>query len=806
MVEHNRNSTIRTAVVAALAAATGVPLTGFAADAENRLEEIIVTARKRDESVLRTPVTIDVVSAETMKDLKIDDLYDLQEVAAPGLKVSNGFGPVGTVVYMRGIGSGDTASYVDQSVGLNIDGVSYSHGVFYKSGTFDLAQLEVLKGPQGLFFGKSTTAGIIALHTANPTPEWDSEISASYEFEGDETDVRAYVSGPINDNFGIRLAGYYNRAEGWLYNPNPDPRVVHRLPDGEDYGGRLTLAWDAPDAGFSANLKVGATTADTRGNSGTLNQGFNCPIGVRQTPEVQPFDNCKLDKYTQGYGSSPPYDPNVDWYTILPGDPAWATGTAWPAMKDGKPYGETDTFNANLQLDWEFSEGLTLTSLTGYGHVETTDTVHSAFYFAPAAMDAGFDISGEFKVDEFSQELRLTSNWTDSWFNFMVGALYAPSETDNEEFASVPLFGFWSTEVVHEQNDTTSAFAQLLLTPWDKWEIAPGVRYTKVHRFFDDLSVYNNLQIPGNNGTNFAPDIPRDLKDVDEDNVSPELTVSYLPNEDLTIYASYKQGYKGPGFNNQTFLLASYNPAIVPNAVGGFSGEEVEGVEGGIKARLFDSTLDLSFTPYYYKYDKLQVSNLNYVTNVIEVQNGADARTQGFEVTAAWQLAEGLRLNALVAYNDAEFTSFPASPCYGGQTAAQGCVTDASGNQTQDLKGQTPYQAPEWAGTLGVTYERSVGDWLLGITGNASASSSYFTVAKLTPSSEENGWWTFDAAVRLETPNRKWAVALIGRNLSNELYAIGASDSGTITPGVVADSWGFTNRSRQVALQLTWRP
>ena len=104
----------------------------------------------------------------------------------------------------------------------------------------------------------------------------------------------------------------------------------------------------------------------------------------------------------------------------------------------------------------------------------------------------------------------------------------------------------------------------------------------------------------------------------------------------MTIYASYKQGYKGPGFNNQTFLLASYNPAIVPNAVGGFSGEEVEGVEGGIKAQLLDGRLDLSFTPYYYEYDKLQVSNLNYVTNVIEVQNGADARTQGFELTAAW--------------------------------------------------------------------------------------------------------------------------------------------------------------------------
>jgi hypothetical protein len=177
-------------------------------------------------------------------------------------------------------------------------------------------------------------------------------------------------------------------------------------------------------------------------------------------------------------------------------------------------------------------------------------------------------------------------------------------------------------------------------------------------------------------------------------------------------------------------------------------------------------------------------------------------------VSAAWspEAIEGLRVNAQVAYNDAEFTSFPASPCYGGQTAAQGCVSNPDGQQTQDLTGQTPYQAPEWAGTVGVDYERNIGDWLLGLAFNASASSSYFTVAKLTPSSEEDGWWTFDASVRLESPNEKWAIALIGRNLSDEFYVIGASDSGTITEGVVADSWGFTNRSRQIALQLTYRP
>jgi outer membrane receptor protein involved in Fe transport len=262
------------------------------------LQEIVVTARKREESVMRAPVLVDVVTQQQIEDMKITNIYDLAQSLEPDLHVSYGFGPVGTVVYMRGIGSGDTASYVDQSVGLNVDGVGMSQGTFYKGASFDLAQIEALKGPQGLFFGKSTTAGIISLTTADPTPDWQSEIRFGDEFYDNEHQVNTFVSGPLTDKLGIRLAGYYDQDSGWMYNPNP-AATEHRT-GGEDFGGRITLKWDDPDAGFRAKFKFGAFNEYTHANSGSLNQGFGCPTGKRENT-LAIYDDCTLDKYNQGY-------------------------------------------------------------------------------------------------------------------------------------------------------------------------------------------------------------------------------------------------------------------------------------------------------------------------------------------------------------------------------------------------------------------------------------------------------------------------------------------------------------------------
>ena len=225
------------------------------ASSVNTLEEIVITARKREESVMQSPVVVQVITEQQVQDLHLTSVESL-ETAVPELKITPAFGLSGASVTLRGIGNGDEATYEDQSVSLSLDDFTFSDGMMYKQGLFDLTQVEVLKGPQSLFYGKSSSGGVIALHSADPTSDWEAQAQTSYEFYADERDFNAFISGPINDELGIRLAGYYDTSEGYLYNPNPlNPE--HRVPAEDSNGLRGTIKFDDPDLGLRVKLKVG---------------------------------------------------------------------------------------------------------------------------------------------------------------------------------------------------------------------------------------------------------------------------------------------------------------------------------------------------------------------------------------------------------------------------------------------------------------------------------------------------------------------------------------------------------------------
>jgi outer membrane receptor protein involved in Fe transport len=240
-----------------------------------------------------------------------------------------------------------------------------------------------------------------------------------------------------------------------------------------------------------------------------------------------------------------------------------------------------------------------------------------------------------------------------------------------------------------------------------------------------------------------------------------------------------------------------------------FRGENVDGFEGGIKALLRDLLLALTAAAYTYDYENLQVAFVNNVTQTVDIRNGADARVRGIKLGATWTPAAmaGLIINCFVNYNDAEYTAFPAAPCYGGQTEVQGCIPLATGGTGQDLKGRTPSNAPEWVARFGFEYRRPVGSSLeLGLTLNTNYSSDYLYMPELHPGGVQDDYATYDASLRLGAAGGFWEVALIGRNLSDEPVVSAGQDGGTVIPGVPSDPIGFVLRSRQVLLQLTIRP
>jgi iron complex outermembrane receptor protein len=193
--------------------------------------DIIVTARKRNESILKVPVVETVVSAAQLQQKQITDLTDLS-ASVPGLNIGSAVLAVGPQISLRGVGTSSLDAGIDQSVSLNIDGLSLSQGLAYSVGIFDLAQTEVLKGPQALFFGKNSPGGAISLRSNDPGSK--TEIIGRFGYEGEANEKRAELiySTPVSDTFGIRIAGLGDWTGGFFHNKaTPDIALGARAPN-----------------------------------------------------------------------------------------------------------------------------------------------------------------------------------------------------------------------------------------------------------------------------------------------------------------------------------------------------------------------------------------------------------------------------------------------------------------------------------------------------------------------------------------------------------------------------------------------
>jgi iron complex outermembrane recepter protein len=462
--------------------------TAAAPAAESTLADIIVTARKREESIMKAPVIMEAVPIQTIQDLHVTSAESLTSVE-PSLKINFGFSLSGITINMRGLGNGPAANFLDQSVALNLDGFTSNSGQLFRIGLFDMQQIEILKGPQALFYGKSTSAGLIAIHSADPTDKWESKVTAGYEFEAHETDVDGYISGPITDELGIRFAGFRNTStQGWLTNPNPD-NPNSNLPQYTNEGARLTLKYDNVDAGLRINLK-GSITRDT-GNwwVGDLNES-RCPAGGNPVPILSTYDPCKLGTVTQGNPPPLPYIPGLDYSN--PFSTVFSSAGPLPMFRSTS-YNYTNSDLGILNIDYDLRSGLTLSSVTGVVAVEAADVGGSSTLGSPD----GYQLGGVSSSHEFSQELRLTSDWRDSWFNFMAGGLYNPSTRNDELGIDFRGAGYtlWTDSSSRMKAETHSAFGQILLTPFQKWELDAGLRYIHVNKHFESLIANNNYTL-----------------------------------------------------------------------------------------------------------------------------------------------------------------------------------------------------------------------------------------------------------------------------------------------------------------------
>lgn len=779
------------------------PVTAQQPGVQAGIEEVIVTARRREESLQETPVAISVLSSGLLDQYGITGVNSIAQIT-PGFQTSEASGSVGGTIVLRGIGSGDSQPFIDQAVSLNVDGVQISSAQLLRAAQMDLKQIELLRGPQVLFFGKNSPGGIISITSADPGEELEFLARLGYEYENEETYGELMASGPLSETVGGRIFARFSDMDGYMDVASPPigpfpPSTLPGYPDKEEMFLRGTLSF-VPSEALSIRLKGTYTDTEINGGPSHFSDVTDCAYDQPQETPTIP-DNCKND--AKIYTSQLP----KDFLALYP-------------LMGSNPNGQRDNEQMLFSgiVDYDLTEGVTLTSVTGYYDVDEY-IVSNGSYGLGLNPSLGFAV--DFSLEQWSQEFRLVSD-TDSRLNYALGGLYEHRKLYTETFIGVPIILFpLPVESTNQTHETYSAFGQLLWDITDRMELTVGGRYTRETKDLDDFTV-NNLLTGVIGDATEDPRYPRtELKFND---FSPEVTLSYRPKDDLMYFLSYKQGFKSGGFD-----AGFTNGAILTNPALGqeFDPEEVEGFEGGLKSTLLDSQLVFNLTAYWYEYDDLQVPTFDTNNTTFRTRNAAKARIQGLELESNYvpEKIPGLSFRLSAAYNDSEYKKYLAD-CYAGQSQALGCnqvLNPGTGLYTsQDLSGESLRKAPDFSAILGAYYEFPItGDLMMSLSGNLSYSDGYDAGTAYQPLAYQSSFTKFDASLRLFSASNGWEIALIGRNLSDELNIVngidrsqtGGAKGSTSTCSsltetgceLLADILGTPVQPRTVAVQFTYR-
>lgn len=762
-----------------------------AAPTENGgLTDIVVTARKRQESAQSVPVAVTAISARTIEQR---DLTSIEKIAnaTPELSVGHASNGSAAEVTLRGIGSSSTSIGIEQSVATVVDGVYYGQGRVLEEGFFDLAGVEVLKGPQVLFFGKNATAGVISIKTADPTKNWEFKTKADYEFKAQEAQLEGVASGPITDNLGIRVAlrgtkawaGYYENvsrpytipATGMTSQPTSSDQ-----PGNREFIGRVTLKYQ-PTSELTDTLK-GSYDYNKSNNSSYNYVAYNCPTG-----------KTALSGYTCG----------SNFVTHQNNMPAAEAKNFPYSGKDGDLYNNYRSAAVTNTLNYELDK-VTLTNVTNFNWNNNKWECACDFDSSANATYATENSSWH----AFSNEARALTHF-DSPINLMLGVLYQKTKRDFQQYVSVSVSDIPAAgsnqyiddyKTSYTKGQTISPFAQVIWKLTSQLEVDGGVRYTHETKDSSFEQPYvspalSSVWVQGR--TTLAHQV--------FNNWSPDLTVTYKPVRDIMVYGAYKTGYKSGGFSNGGIDSVHGNPS--QDLV--FNPETTHGFEIGVKSTLLNNQLRLNIDAYSYKYHDLQVDFFDSSIYAFQTLT-ADARTKGVEgdFEFAPRSLAGFNLHGSLNYNDAKYTNFPAAPCYAGETPTEGC--NVAGNTRQNLNGVVLGMAPHWTGGLGFTYEASVGsDLKASFNVDTRYSSSYLVQSFGVPASRNASYAVLDAGLRIGAENGNWQFAVIGKNLTNKQYFTGGVDgpgtgSGTGTAGGVgADQLGFGAIPRTVQFQIS---
>ncbi len=769
--------------------------------AEGRvIDEVVVQARRQDETLQDVPVSITSIGGEQLENFQMDQPAEIAE-RIPNFNVQTGGSGSGGTMNLRGVGSSAISAAFDSAVAFDIDGVTVSRMRMVQSAFLDLKQVDVLKGPQSLYFGKSASAGVVAFRSADPTDVFEAKLGAGYDFGLEGYFVDGFVSGPITDTLGARLALRYSESDNIWENEAPGRPEENGE---EDFAGRLTLLWQPTD-NLSVNFKYTATSREADDSIGNTDMLCTVP------GETQP-SNFALQSLPGGYDCD-----EDDGVSQVGGH-----NDLFKQNVSGKinltPFEELDTSLTRLQADWDINDSMTLTSVTSYFDL---DEEGAGCY--------GYDINGigcnltVNQTEAFAQEFRLAGDIGDN-ITYLIGAFYQDRElvfdtaqeaVGGANIAGVlglpsidPVTGFsddWR-KVHTTDSETTSIFASVTFQATDRLEITAGARYSEEERT-QDIFVEHVHYLFDVLGLGFVPNgfTSGDIE-FEDDNVSPEVSVLYVLNDNVNLYGAYKTGYKAGGVDNSALPSASLAAAA---ASGDFSDliyqtEEGEGFEVGMKGQFLDDSLRLDVTAFRYVYEDLQVQSFNAAAVQFSTTNAGELVSQGLEADFTWlPNIDGLSVYGAVSILDAAFSDsfIPEAPVG---------ITDPAVIAQYDLDGRATSGSADFAFNVGFDYFASLGsdmEWGFGV--NTSYTDEYETQNEDPIGFVQDAFWLLNARAYLAAADGGWRVSVIGRNLTDELYVVTSGgrpfadvSNNALLPGGVGFSDTILNYARGQQLFL----
>ena len=700
------------------------------------LDDVIVTARRTEESAQRTPLALTAFSGETLENRGAQQVTDLQG-SVPNLNIVQGRGSSNsTNIYIRGVGQPDALQTFDPAVGVYVDDVYFSRIRGTQFDLLDLERVEVLRGPQGTLYGKNTIGGALKLVSRRPDQEFRARASVAYG-DYDQIDVQGAVSGPISESLAFSLAALHSERGGYV----TDPVTGAEYNDKNSNALRAALAWN-PASNVRVDLNADYSHDDAGLNVGqaqnTLTNLFGVPLIT--LPAAAPEYNFRT-RTTPGLPNS----------TRL------------------------ETWGTSARVAWDVSDSLTLKSITSYRELNTDDYID----FDATQLQIA-DALVAVDQNQFSQEFQAT--YVSGPITAVGGLYYLKEEvsshqesynnalTSNLVFPALGLNGNYTfTRFIDDALETTSkaAYANLTYQATDALRLSAGIRYTEEEKDYARRTNVTSTAPALVSAYGFVPPVGS------YDDTSVMLSADYQVTDDVMAYARYSQGFKSGGFNGR---------ANTPAESTEYRPETADSYEIGVKSSAWDNRFRFNIAAFATKYEDFQARVTGLSTDPItglpigglSVINAGRLDLFGWEVETAVNPVRNLTFDAQIGYLDANYDVFRDSR-----------FTATAGSRAF----QTPAFSPKWTARYGAQYVFNLANGGDVTVGGAARFRSRMALAVDNtlansmielPSMFQDSYWLYDARVVWNDASGRYSIGAYGQNLSDEVYKTDAQEFSSI--------------------------